>query len=105
MANPRSELQTPRSRISGCETGERKRTERGRYQNEQVLLLADQPLLVTGERGDAILVAADPAKHHELARFKAFQGKTWNHPIIVANRLYLRNSEEMACYELKLLEP
>jgi outer membrane protein assembly factor BamB len=73
----------------------------GRYDTGQVLLLADQPLLlVTSEWGEVVLVAVDPKKHRELGRFKAFDGKTWNHPVVVGNRLYLRNSEEMACYEL-----
>ena len=78
----------------------------GRYDTGQVLLLADHPLLlVTSEWGDVILVAADPQKHRELGRFKAFQGKTWNHPVVVRNRLFLRNAEEMACYEFELVEP
>lgn len=73
----------------------------GRYGRGQVLLLADQPaLLVLTEKGQALLLAADPEKRQELARFQALEGKTWNHPVVVRGRLYARNAEEMACYEL-----
>jgi outer membrane protein assembly factor BamB len=81
-------------------TGQR-RWKGGRYGSGQVLLLADQPLLlVVTEEGAAVLVAADPDAHHELGRFQALQGKTWNHPVVAHGRLYIRNSEEFACYEL-----
>jgi outer membrane protein assembly factor BamB len=74
----------------------------GRYGRGQVLLLADQGLLlVLSETGAAVLLAANPQRHEELGRFQAINGKTWNHPVIVRGRLYARNAEEMACYELK----
>ena len=69
----------------------------------QVLLLADQGLLlVLSEAGEAILVEANPKELKEVARFPVLEGKTWNHPTIVGNRLYVRNAEEIACYELTL---
>jgi outer membrane protein assembly factor BamB len=68
----------------------------------QVLLLADQALLVVvSEGGEAVLLAANPERYQELGRFQAIQGKTWTHPAIAGGRLYVRNAEEMACYELK----
>jgi outer membrane protein assembly factor BamB len=74
----------------------------GRYGRGQVMLLADQSLLlVTSETGEAILLAANPKRHEELGRFQAVNGKTWNHPVIAHGRLYVRNAEEMACYELR----
>jgi outer membrane protein assembly factor BamB len=76
---------------------------RGRYGHGQMLLLAEQRvLLILSERGEVVLVAATAEGHNELGRFQAIEGKTWNHPIIVHGRLYVRNAEEMACYELKL---
>ena len=74
----------------------------GRYGAGQVMLLPDQPvLLVTSEQGEAVLVACDPQQHRELGRFQAVSGKTWNHPAIAQNRLYVRSADEMACYELQ----
>jgi outer membrane protein assembly factor BamB len=74
------------------------------YGNGQVLLLADQGLLLVvtedEEKGEVVLVAATPDEHRELGRFTALAGKTWNHPVVVNGRLYIRNSVEAACYQL-----
>jgi outer membrane protein assembly factor BamB len=84
------------------ETGKR-RWKDGRYGSGQVLLLGDQPVLVVvTEEGEVVLVAANPDEHRELGRFKAVEGKTWNHPVIAHGRLYVRNAETIACYELHL---
>jgi outer membrane protein assembly factor BamB len=73
----------------------------GRYGHGQVLLLADQHvLLVISETGEAVLVAARPDHHEELGHFQAIEGKTWNHPAIAHGNLYVRNAEEIACYQL-----
>jgi hypothetical protein len=81
-------------------TGTR-RWKAGRYGRGQVMLLPEQGLLlVVSEKGEALLLAADPERHRELARFPALSGKTWNHPVIAHGRLFIRNDEEMACYDL-----
>jgi outer membrane protein assembly factor BamB len=84
------------------ETGERV-WKKGRYGHGQMLLLADQDaVLVQGARGEVVLVGIGGEKPEELDRFEAIEGKSWNHPALVANRLYVRNGEEIACYELPL---
>jgi len=71
------------------------------YGNGQVLLLPDQNLLlILSEKGDVALVEARPDSHKEVARFKVFDGKTWNHPVIAHGKLFVRNGEEAACYQL-----
>jgi len=75
----------------------------GRYGKGQVLLLKDSRLLlVAGEYGDVVLLKADPSSHSELATLKAIEGKTWNHPVVIGDRLYIRNAEEAACFRLPL---
>ncbi|MCC9604406.1 PQQ-like beta-propeller repeat protein [Blastopirellula sp. JC732] len=77
----------------------------GRYGKGQVLLLADSDLLlVISEEGEAILLKADPEELVELAKLPALEGKTWNHPVVVSDRLYVRNSQEAACYRLPLVQ-
>ncbi|MBL9125488.1 MAG: PQQ-like beta-propeller repeat protein [Planctomycetaceae bacterium] len=75
----------------------------GRYGHGQILLIADQQLLlILTETGEIALVRATPDKHEELVRIPGITGKTWNHPVIAHGRLFIRNDEEMACFALKL---
>jgi len=46
---------------------------------------------------------ARPDGYKELGRLPALNAKTWNHPTLAGRYLLVRNSEEMACYELPLL--
>jgi outer membrane protein assembly factor BamB len=75
----------------------------GRYGNGQLILLADEDLLlVLSEEGEVALVKATPDRFTEVARFKALDGKTWNHPVLVHDTLLVRNGEEMAAFRLAL---
>jgi outer membrane protein assembly factor BamB len=76
---------------------------RGHYGYGQILLF-ENVLLVISEEGDAILVDVSPGGAKELAKFHAIDGKTWNHPAYREGRLYVRNAEEAACYDLGPLQ-
>lgn len=81
-------------------TGERV-WKKGRYGHGQVLLLADSGILaVLSETGELALVAAKPEEPGDVERLPVLKGKTWNHPVVVRDRLYVRNGTEMACYRL-----
>lgn len=73
----------------------------GRYGAGQVLLLADQGvMIVTSEDGQAILLRCNPQRNEELGRVPVITGKAWNHPAIAQDRLYVRSDGEMACLQL-----
>lgn len=82
-------------------TGE-KLWQHGGYKHGQVLLLADQGvLLVQAEFDRVALVRATPDDFAELATFPTLPGKTWNHPVVAGGRLYVRNGERAAAYRLR----
>ncbi|MEI6534302.1 MAG: PQQ-binding-like beta-propeller repeat protein, partial [Verrucomicrobiaceae bacterium] len=73
----------------------------GRYgKGEAVLLESDDKILISAEDGRVALLQADPTVHKEITSFQALQGKTWNHPVVVGDKLLVRNGSEAACYAL-----
>ncbi len=81
-------------------TGERKWKD-GRYGSGQTLLV-DDLVLIQSEPGAVVLAEASPDGFKELGRLRALSAKTWNHPTLAGRYLLVRNSEEMACYELPI---
>ena len=75
----------------------------GRYGHGQLVLVQDSGvLLVLTEEGDLALVAASPDGFDEIAKVPAIEGKTWNHPVLIRDLLYVRNGEEMVAFQLPL---
>ncbi len=71
----------------------------GRYGYGQILLASGR-LIISSESGELALVMATAEKYQELARFRAVSGKTWNVPAIAEGRLIVRNTTEMACFDV-----
>jgi outer membrane protein assembly factor BamB len=73
----------------------------GHYGHGQFLLAGDLLVILTEKPGKLVLVEATPDGHHELSSLRAISGdKTWNVPALADGKIYVRNGEEMACYDL-----
>jgi outer membrane protein assembly factor BamB len=53
------------------------------------IIVLGKNLLVTTDRGELVMVAADSLKYSELGRMQIC-GKTWNHPAYADGKLYVR---------------
>jgi outer membrane protein assembly factor BamB len=68
-----------------------------RYGFGQAVLLSQAGcILVAAENGDAVLVKAAGDGFTELGRVPLLDDKTWNHPIVVGDRAWLRNGRTAA---------
>jgi outer membrane protein assembly factor BamB len=65
----------------------------------QVILAGDQ-VLALSDAGDLVLIAADPAAYHELARAHVLEGKCWTTPILSNGRIYARSTKEAVCLDV-----
>ncbi len=79
----------------------KRRWKNGRFGHGQMLLVEDL-LLLTTERGEAVLVDPSPEELHELGRFQVLEGRTWPTPALSKSYLLVRSDTEAACYELAL---
>jgi len=71
----------------------------GKYGHGQILLVGEH-ILVMAEKGEVILLDPQPDRLHELTRFSALTGKTWNPPALAGRFLVVRNDQEAACFRL-----
>ena len=64
---------------------------------------ADGHLYTLGENGTMALVEATPAGYKEKSRFTIARGEfpTWTPPVIANGRLYLREQDNLYCYDVK----
>jgi outer membrane protein assembly factor BamB len=92
------------NRLSCIDMATGERLWAGERYGGQILLLSDMGvLLVLSEKGEVALVRATPDSYNKLASFHALSGKTWNHPVIANGKLFVRNAEEAACYDLPVM--
>lgn len=72
----------------------------GRYGQGQVLLSSGH-LVITSDDGELVLVRATSSGHEELAKIPGIEGQTWNNPAIADGFLLVRNSAQMAAFDLR----
>ncbi len=89
------------NRIACMDTTDGKVRWTGERYGGQVLLLAEmEMILAITEGGEVLLIPAFPGGIEVVARLQALHGRTWNHPVVAHNKLFVRNDKEAVCYEL-----
>ncbi|MGD0897882.1 MAG: PQQ-binding-like beta-propeller repeat protein [Thermoguttaceae bacterium] len=65
---------------------------------QATIAVADGKLLLFNDRGEVLLVRANPQRYEELARTEVFRGEAcWTAPSLHRGRLYLRSPTRVAC--------
>ena len=68
---------------------------------EGTLILAEDHLIILGDRGKLGLVEATPTAFNEVASAEVLSGLCWTAPALANGRLYARNEKEMVCLDMK----
>lgn len=63
-------------------------------------ILVDDQLVVLSDAGKVTLVKATPEEYKEQGSAQAITGKCWSTPAFSNGRLYVRSTEEGACFDL-----
>lgn len=75
---------------------------KGRYGHGQMLKVGEH-LLVVEEKGNVRILKPGTKGHNPVGdSVKALNRKTWNHPVLIDDRLILRNDQKIVCVQLPL---
>lgn len=76
--------------------------QRGAGGNSAALVAADGDLYFRYENGIMALVSASPAGYELKGKFRiaSVNGQSWPHPVIHHGKLYLRDQDELHCYDI-----
>jgi len=76
---------------------------RGPGSGSAAVVCADGHLYFRYENGTMALIEANPRKYELKGNFDIAinNGKSWAHPVVFNGRLYLRDQDEMICYDIR----
>jgi outer membrane protein assembly factor BamB len=86
-----------------AQTGEERWKQRGLGHGS--VIVAGDLLVVLSESGKLVLADASPDAYHERASFQALSGRCWSGPSLAGGKLFLRNGESMAAFDLTAAHP
>ena len=76
---------------------------KGRYGHGQMLKV-NQHLLVVEEKGNVRILKPDVKGHNPVGdSVQALDRKTWSHPVLIGDRMILRNDQQVVCLKFPLL--
>ncbi len=85
--------------------GQIKWTSPGRWGEYASIVRAGDKLLILNTTGELILIAADPSVFKELGRTKISDRPVWSHLGITENRIFVKDSSHLTCFELLNISP
>jgi outer membrane protein assembly factor BamB len=56
---------------------------------------------ILSDRGEFVLIEANPNEYQEVARFPFSDERCWTMPTIASNRMFLRDEKKLACFDMK----
>jgi outer membrane protein assembly factor BamB len=86
-------------------TGEVMWKGRGSGRNSASIVAADRHLYIRYADGTMTLVKASPEDFEELGSFQipgSGERPSWSHPVVVDGRLYLREGDQIFCYDVRV---
>ena len=81
--------------MTGAVKWNKKRVQHG------TVVIADGQLLVLTQDGHLLIAKVSPTGFEPTADVAVLDGKCWTVPTLVNGKLYVRNLEKVACYDLK----
>jgi outer membrane protein assembly factor BamB len=80
---------------------------RGPGQGSAAVVEADGELIFRYENGVVAMIEATPEKYNLKGRFSTatHNGTGWPHPVIVDKQLFLRDGDDLLCYDIARKEP
>jgi hypothetical protein len=63
------------------------------------VILSGDRLLALSDKGELVIIAAEPDGYKELARADVLEGKCWSTPTLADGKIYARSTKEAACFE------
>ena len=64
------------------------------------VILVNGQLLALSDKGELVVVAADPKGYQEIARADLLQGKCWSTPALADGKVFIRSTKEAGCFDL-----
>lgn len=87
-------------------TGERQWKKRGSGKGSAAITAADGHLYILFQNSTIVLAKANPDDYKEVSSFKVGDANaedlrpTWSHPVVTGGRLYVRQDDEIFCYDI-----
>ncbi|MBL9117063.1 MAG: PQQ-binding-like beta-propeller repeat protein [Verrucomicrobiaceae bacterium] len=65
------------------------------------VILAGNTVVAISDKGEIVMIEANPEKYNELSRKDVLEGKVWSYPILANDHLFARSTVEGGCWSLK----